>query len=88
MSSVFDKLHRTVHGIGSDLKDKLSGNNEQGQPQQQGYNAQQQGQPQSQPGQEYHNDHRFLSFAPERHGNDIKWYVDGVSYDSTRATRT
>lgn len=24
--------------------------------------------------------HRFNSFAPERHGNDIKWYVDGRDY--------
>ncbi|PNS16800.1 Phospholipase D1 [Sphaceloma murrayae] len=24
--------------------------------------------------------HRFESFAPERHGNDIKWYVDGRDY--------
>ncbi|KAG8626764.1 hypothetical protein KVT40_005709 [Elsinoe batatas] len=25
-------------------------------------------------------DHRFESFAPERDGNDIKWYVDGRDY--------
>jgi phospholipase D1/2 len=24
--------------------------------------------------------HRFESFAPEREGNDIKWYVDGRDY--------
>lgn len=24
--------------------------------------------------------HRFNSFAPERHGNEIKWYVDGRDY--------
>lgn len=30
------------------------------------------GQPQTQ--------HRFGSFAPDRQGNDVKWYVDGCSY--------
>jgi phospholipase D1/2 len=69
MSFMFDKLHKTIHEIGADLKDSFAGKNDA--PAQ----AQQQGEPQ--PGQEYHNQHRFLSFAPERHGNDIKWYVDG-----------
>ena len=27
-----------------------------------------------------HHDHRFQSFAPEREGNDVKWYVDGCGY--------
>ncbi|KAF2628526.1 phospholipase D/nuclease [Macroventuria anomochaeta] len=72
MSFLFDKLHKEVHKIGADLKDSFSGKNDEP------VQAQQQGEPQ--PGQEYHNQHRFLSFAPERHGNDIKWYVDGASY--------
>lgn len=76
----FDKLHKVVHGIGSDLKDKLSGGEEQ-KPPPQGNNGQQsvQGQQAPQPGQEYHSQHRFSSFAPERQGNDIKWYVDGYA---------
>jgi phospholipase D1/2 len=78
MSFMFDKLHETLHGIGAELKESLSGKQETQKPQQSGeYNQQAQGQGQ---GQEYHNDHRFLSFAPERHGNDIKWFVDGASY--------
>ena len=24
--------------------------------------------------------HRYHSFAPERHGNNVKWYVDGRDY--------
>lgn len=24
--------------------------------------------------------HRFQSFAPEREGNDVKWYIDGRDY--------
>jgi phospholipase D1/2 len=27
-----------------------------------------------------HHDHRFQSFAPQREGNDAKWYVDGCGY--------
>lgn len=69
MSFLFDKLHKEVHKIGNDLKDSFSAKNDAA--------AQAQQQSQAQPGQEYHNQHRFLSFAPERHGNDIKWYVDG-----------
>lgn len=78
MSFVFDKLHKAVHDIGSDIKDKMTGK-EESHHQQGGYSAQQQGGGAPQPAQEYHSEHRFLSFAPERHGNDIKWYVDGVS---------
>lgn len=82
MSFLFDKVHKAVHDIGSDIKDKLSGKDDQQQGQQSqqqgGYSGQ--GQPSAQPGQEYHDQHRFLSFAPERHGNDIKWYVDGCGY--------
>ncbi|XPS78824.1 Phospholipase D [Ascochyta lentis] len=72
MSFLFDKIHKEVHKISADLKDSFSGKNDEP------VQTQQQGEPQ--PGQEYHNQHRFLSFAPERHGNDIKWYVDGASY--------
>lgn len=80
MSFIFDKVHRAVHDIGSDIKDKISGKeDESNKPQQQGGYGQQGGQP-VQPGQEYHTQHRFLSFAPERQGNDIKWFVDGCSY--------
>ncbi|KAF2122858.1 hypothetical protein BDV96DRAFT_9074 [Lophiotrema nucula] len=82
MSFVFDKLHSAVHSIGSDIKDKISGKGDEQQGQQQGgYSGQNQGGQQGPPpGQEYHSQHRFLSFAPERHGNNIKWYVDGCGY--------
>jgi phospholipase D1/2 len=76
--SLFKKLHDPFHGFVSDLKDQLAGKNEQENRPPQG--EQQGGQAPPQPGQEYHNEHRFLSFAPQRHGNDTKWYVDGCSY--------
>lgn len=78
--SFFDKLHEPFHGFVSDLKDSLTGKDENKPPQ----GAQQQGgqAPQPGPGQEYHSQHRFMSFAPERHGNETKWYVDGCKYCS------
>lgn len=71
MSFLFNKLHEEVHKLSNELKDSFSSKNE-APVQAQG------GEPQ--PGQENNNQHRFLSFAPERHDNDIKWYVDGASY--------
>lgn len=29
---------------------------------------------------DFHHMHRFQSFAPQREGNDVKWYVDGCGY--------
>ena len=75
----FDKIHRVVHDIGSDIKDKISGKDEQQQNPQGGNTQGGQGSQQPQ-AQEFHTQHRFSSFAPERQGNDIKWYVDGCSY--------
>jgi phospholipase D1/2 len=75
--SFFNKLHEPFHGFVSDLKDSLSGKDEN-KPQQQSAPPQQGAPPQ--PGQEYHSQHRFMSFAPERRGNETKWYVDGCSY--------
>jgi phospholipase D1/2 len=72
--SFFKKIHDPLHGFVSDLKDAISGDDNAQKPPPGTY-EQQGGQPQ--PGQEYHEQHRFSSFAPERHGNDIKWYVDG-----------
>ncbi|KAH0359606.1 phospholipase D/nuclease, partial [Aureobasidium melanogenum] len=73
MSFLFDKVHKAVHEIGNDLKDKFS---EHGQTQSAGANEQY--------GQSDYNDphrtHRFQSFAPHRIGNEVKWYVDGAGY--------
>ena len=79
MSFGFSKLLQTV---GSELKDVILGKDDaQNQPPPDGQQGEQQGaQAASQPGQEYQSQYRFLSFAPERHGNNAKWYVDGASY--------
>ncbi|KAL1649128.1 hypothetical protein SLS58_001700 [Diplodia intermedia] len=34
----------------------------------------------AQEGAEKYADHRYLSFAPKRHDNNVKWFVDGCGY--------
>ncbi|KAH9867037.1 hypothetical protein IAQ61_007628 [Plenodomus lingam] len=81
--SFFKKVHDPLHDFVSDLKDAISGKDDdkpaQGSNLQQAQ-SQQDGQAAAQPGPDYHQQHRYLSFAPERHGNETKWYVDGCSY--------
>ena len=70
-------LHSTIHNIGTDVANLLGPDNRPpGQstnkpPGQSGYSS-------------YSNapqgNTRFESFAPERPGNDVKWYVDGCGY--------
>ncbi|KAF2758863.1 phospholipase D/nuclease [Pseudovirgaria hyperparasitica] len=70
MSSLFDKAHGLVHGLGSEVKERLSNNQQRptsGAP--------------ANPSTDSTTGNRFNSFAPERTGgNDIKWYVDGCGY--------
>ncbi|KAK4982264.1 hypothetical protein LTR50_007795 [Elasticomyces elasticus] len=72
MSFLFDKMHSAVHGIGAELKEKISGQGEtHGHTHMSG---------QCSDGTHSQRLHRFQSFAPEREGNDVKWYVDGCGY--------
>ena len=68
-SSIFNKVHGAVHGIGTDLSSRVAGH--------------QPPKPQNE-GQEVTaataDEHRFRSFAPAREGNDAKYYVDGCDY--------
>lgn len=78
MSFVFDKLHGAVHSIGSEIKERLSGPDENAAPSQQSGQSTAQAAP-AQPAAAQ-NQHRFQSFAPLRQQNETKWYVDGCSY--------
>ncbi|KAK0267904.1 hypothetical protein LTR35_015962 [Friedmanniomyces endolithicus] len=80
MSSLFSKLKGAVHDAKSSMKPK----EDQGQ-------VQANAQPGKQTHLHTHNSgvcsdgdshhlHRFQSFAPQREGNDAKWYVDGCGY--------
>ncbi|KAL4812744.1 hypothetical protein BDW67DRAFT_169477 [Aspergillus spinulosporus] len=66
-SGLFGKLQDVVADIGGEVAQRLGTAIDP-----QGYAQYGKPQPQSQ--------HRFGSFAPERHGNDVQWYVDGCSY--------
>lgn len=75
MSFLFDKVHQAVHEIGSDLKDKFSGTG----------HVQDENEPHDQGGQPsddgtHGETHRFGSFAPQRIGNEAKWFVDAAGY--------
>ncbi|KAF2102573.1 phospholipase D/nuclease [Rhizodiscina lignyota] len=72
MSFVFDKLQQAVHGIGSEIKSKIAGEEE--------VHGHTHGSGQCSDGAHGNTQHRFLSFAPQRDGNDVKWYVDGCGY--------
>lgn len=82
-SKLFGGLHDTLHNIGSDVANLLGTD---GRPTQQ-YGAQAPG-PQgyagyaAPPGQTAipSGPNRYDSFASEKPGNDVKWYVDGCGY--------
>ena len=73
VDSLFNKLHGVVHGLGSELKQSISG---------QGENAHSHTHAGAMCSDGMHdeNQHRYDSFAAQRNGNDVKWYVDGCGY--------
>lgn len=73
MSSLFDKMHAAVHQVGSEIKQKLkivdvhSHTHNSAEECHEGAHEEYAG-------------NRYLSFAPQREGNDAKWYVDACGY--------
>jgi phospholipase D1/2 len=67
LSSFFDKLHGTVVEVGSELAQKIGTTLDPQAYAQYGT-------------QSPHSQNRYLSFAPQRKSNDVKWYVDGHNY--------
>ncbi len=72
VSSIFDKLHGVVYGLGSELKQSISGQGETHSHTHAGVMCDD--------GMHDNDQHRFGSFAAQRNGNDAKWYVDGCGY--------
>ncbi|KAI4271941.1 MAG: hypothetical protein LQ337_005643 [Flavoplaca oasis] len=72
VSSLFNTLHGAVHGLGSELQQKVSGRPSSSSHAHSG----------SQCDNNMHNpsQNRYGSFAAQRNNNDIKWYVDGCGY--------
>ncbi|KAB8253981.1 hypothetical protein BDV32DRAFT_22628 [Aspergillus pseudonomiae] len=67
LSGLFGKIQGAVAEIGTDLGQRIGTALDP-----EAYAEYGQVKPQTQ--------HRFGSFAPDRQGNDVKWYVDGCSY--------
>jgi phospholipase D1/2 len=73
MSGFFDKIQGSVQQLGTDFKTKLSGLTDR--------HSHTHSSGECAVG--FHDAHvhnRFLSFAPQRDGNETKWYVDGCGY--------
>lgn len=72
MASLFNKMHRAMHDLGVEVKEKLTGEDEtHGHTHSSGVCSD---------GAHDQALHRFQSFAPQREGNDLKWYVDACGY--------
>lgn len=72
MSFLFDKVHQAVHDIGNEIKEKITGHGE--------VHAHTHAGGECSDGAHGQNLHRYQSFAPQRIGNDVKWYVDACGY--------
>lgn len=70
-ASIFNKIHGAVHGIGSELNQRLSGRDRPHSSSQQ---------PSTGVGAMATPQNRYGSFAIQRYGNAAKWYVDGCGY--------
>ena len=70
-SFVFNKLHGAVQDISSELNQRLGGRGDRHSHTHAGAQCE----------DGMHNtQNRYGSFAPQRTGNDVKWYVDGCGY--------
>lgn len=70
---LFDKMHSAVHSLGSELKYKLNIADIHSHTHQAADEC-------HEGAHEEYAGHRYLSFAPQREGNDAKWYVDACGY--------
>ena len=81
MSFLFDKAKEALRDVERTVKQSVGGGggNSEAQPQQANVHAHTHATPECSDRDKHHM-HRFQSFAPQREGNDAKWYVDGCSY--------
>ena len=80
MSFLFDKAKEALRDVERTVKQSVGGGGDsEAQPQQADVHAHTHPTPECSDRDKHHM-HRFQSFAPQREGNDAKWYVDGCSY--------
>lgn len=70
-TNLFNKVHGAVHGAGRQINHRLARRET---------HSHTHADSQCDHGTHENCDHRYLSFAPQRLGNSIKWYVDGCGY--------
>ena len=70
-SSLFNKLHGAVHGVGRQINHRLAGRDT---------HSHTHADCECGHGTHDNTENRYHSFAPQRAGNSIKWYVDGCGY--------
>jgi phospholipase D1/2 len=73
MSSLFDKMHAQVHKIGYDIKNKLNIADVHSHTHTESETC-------HEGAHDAHVGNRYVSFCPQREGNDVKWYVDACGY--------
>lgn len=71
-SFIFDKLHDAVHDIGTELNQRIASRGDKHSHTHAGT--------QCDDGMHSNTHNRYGSFATQRTGNDIKWFVDGCGY--------
>jgi phospholipase D1/2 len=79
MSFLFDKAKEALRDVERTVKQTVGGGDSEAQPQTGDVHAHTHATPECSDRDKHHM-HRFQSFAPQREGNDAKWYVDGCSY--------
>ncbi|KAA6410628.1 MAG: phospholipase D nuclease [Lasallia pustulata] len=72
VSSFFKKVHETIHDLGTEVEDRVAGSGVTHSHTHAGA--------QCTDGTHDSSEHRYGSFAAQRNGHDIKWFVDGCSY--------
>ncbi|KAL8871827.1 MAG: hypothetical protein Q9174_002423 [Haloplaca sp. 1 TL-2023] len=72
VSGLFGTLHGAVHGLGSELQQRIAGRGNS--------SSHTHTDPSCNQGIHNASQNRFSSFAAQRNGNDVKWYVDGCGY--------
>ena len=77
MSFLFDKAKEALRDVERTVKQSVGGGDSEAQPAD--VHAHTHATPECSDRDKHHM-HRFQSFAPQREGNDAKWYVDGCSY--------
>lgn len=77
MAFLFDKMHSAMHDVGASIKNRMA---DGGDDHAHTSHTHTQKHTSTCSDGDSHHLHRYQSFAPQREGNDVKWYVDACGY--------